>query len=164
MKTIVISLFILVLSGCTSQKPKPLTDAEKASIIKEVSEVNQAAFDAYNKIDFQTVKSLFLDSPDFIGVSSDGSILNFEQVINKEKGFFESVSSLHLTKISEDNKVLERDLVIAIVQFKTDATLKSGKNLTFEKLTVTNIFRKIDNQWKSIFYQESALPPVVVGS
>jgi hypothetical protein len=40
-------------------------------------------------------------------------------------------------------------------------TLKTGEKGTFEKLEVTNILRKIDNQWKSVFYQESGLPPTV---
>jgi len=162
MKTKVLLLFcIILIAGCTNQTPKPITDAEKAAIIKEVTEFNQSSIDAFNKIDFTSWKSYFLNSPDFLAVLPDGSFRNYEQEINHSKAFFESVSSLHLTKLSEYNNVLARDLVITAFQIKTDATLKTGEKLTFEKLMITGILKKIDNQWGAIFYQESGLPPSV---
>jgi ketosteroid isomerase-like protein len=164
MKKILISLFVIALLGCTNQVTKPLTDVEKATLIKEVTETGQSAIEAYNKIDFQTVKSCFLDSPDFIAVSADGSILNYEQKINDTKSFFESISSLHFTVLNKEVKVLEKDLAIYTVQIKVDATIKTGEKLTYEKLTVTEIYKKVDNQWKVTFFQESGLPPAMSGS
>ena len=162
MKTKVLLTFCLILiAGCTNQTPKPMTDEEKAAIIKEVTDANKLSIDALNKIDFPTFKSFFLDSPDFLSVSSDGSILNLEQVLSKEKRFFESASNVHADILSEDDKILERDLVVSTLLLKTDMTLKTGEKLTFEKLAVTNICKKIDNQWKTVFYQESGLPPTV---
>ena len=126
-----------------------------------MTDANKLSIDALNKIDFPTFKSFFLDSPDFLSVSSDGSILNLEQVLSKEKRFFESASNVHADILSEDDKILERDLVVSTLLLKTDMTLKTGEKLTFEKLAVTNICKKIDNQWKTVFYQESGLPPTV---
>ena len=164
MKKILISLSVIALLGCTNQATKPLTDLEKATLITEVTEAGQSAIEAYNKIDFQTVESCFLDSPEFIAVSGDGSILNFEQKINDTKGFFESITSLHFTVLNKEVKVLQKDLAVYTVQIKIDATFKTGEKLTYEKLTVSEIYKKVDNQWKVIFFQESGLPPVVSGS
>jgi PBP1b-binding outer membrane lipoprotein LpoB len=162
MKTKVLLMFcVILITGCTNQTPKPLTDEEKAAIIKEVTDANKVSIDALNKIDFPTFKSGFLDSPDFLSVSTDGSILNLEQVISKEKGFFESASNVHSVILNEDNKILEKDLVISTLLLNTNVTLKTGEKLTFEKLAITNIYKKIENQWKSVFYQESGLPPTV---
>jgi hypothetical protein len=160
MKTKVLLMFcVILIAGCTNQTPKPLTDEEKSAIIKEVAEFNQSSIDAFNKIDFTSWSSYFLDSPDFRGVSIDGSILNYEQEINDSKGFFESVSNLHLTKLSEYTNVLSRDLVITSFQITTNATFKTGETLTFEKLAVTGILRKTNNKWGAIFYLENGLPP-----
>ena len=154
-------LCVILIAGCTNQTPKPLTDEEKAAIIKEVIEFNQSSFDAFNKIDFTSWKSYFSDSPDFRAISTDGSILDYEQQINDSKGLFESVSNLHLTKLSEYNNVLASDLVITSFQIAVDGTLKTGENLTVEKLTITAILKKTNNTWGAIFYQDSGLPPVV---
>jgi len=81
--------------------------------------------------------------------------------MSKEKGFFESASNVNAVILNEDDKILEKDLVVSTLLLNTDITLKTGEKLTFEKLAVTNIYKKINNQWKSVFYQESGLPPVV---
>jgi len=164
MKKILFSLIAVALLGCTNQATKPLTDAEKAAIIKEVTELNQSSIDAFNKVDFTAWKSYFLNSPDFRAGSIDGLILNYEQFINDTKSFFESASSMNFIKLSEYNNVLERDLVINTFQIKTDVTMKTGEKLAFEKLMITSILKKIDNQWGAIFYLESGLPPVVTKS
>ena len=52
MKTKVLLLFcIILIAGCTNQTPKPITDAEKAAIIKEVTEFNQSSIDASCRAD-----------------------------------------------------------------------------------------------------------------
>ena len=160
MKTKVLLMFcVILIAGCTNQTPKPMPDEEKAAIIKEVTEFNQSSIDAFNKTDFAAWKTYFLDSPDFRAVSIDGAILNYEQFINDTKPFFESASNLHLTKLSEYLNVLARDLVISTFQIKTDVTMKTGEKLTFEKLMITGILKKIDNKWGAIFYLENGMPP-----
>jgi PBP1b-binding outer membrane lipoprotein LpoB len=162
MKTKVLLMFcVILIAGCTNQTPKPLTDEEKAVIIKEVTDANKVSIDALNKIDFPTFKNGFLDSPYFLRVSIDGRILNFEQAMSEEKGFFESASNIQAVILNEVDKILEKDLVVSTLLLNTNMTLKTGEKGTFEKLEVTNILRKIDNQWKSVFYQESGLPPTV---
>ena len=64
--------------------------------------------------------------------------------------------------LNEDIRILERDLVVYTLLLKTEVTMKTGVNVTFEKLAVTGICKKVDNQWKTIFYQESGLPPTVI--
>lgn len=160
MKTKVFVLFcVILIAGCTNKTPKPLTDEEKAAIIKEVTEFNQSANDAFNKIDYTSWKAYFSDSPDFRMVSTNGSYLNYEQEINDMKGFFESVSNLHVTKLSEHNNVLASDLAITSFQITVDGTLKTGENLT-EKLTVTAVLKKTNNKWGAIFYLENGLPSI----
>ena len=162
MKTKVLLMFcVILIAGCTNQTSKPLTDEEKAAIIKEVTEFNQSSIDAFNKIDFTSWKDYFSDSPDFRMVSTDGSILNYEQEINDMKGFFESLSNLHATKLSEYNNVFASDLAITSMQITVDGTLKTGEKLTVEKLTVTAILKKTNNKWGAIFYLENGLPPTV---
>lgn len=162
MKRILIGLIVVALSGCTNQTHKPITDAEKSAIMQEVFKILDTTVDAYNKIDLATVKSFFLDSPEFLSISANGTIQNLEEKINETTNFFENISSLQITILDKKANVLERDLVALTVLEHVEAILKTGNKFSFDKITVTEIYKKIENNWKVTFFQESALPPVII--
>ena len=155
MNRILAFVFIATLLGCRIQAPKPLTDKEKAEIIEAVTKTAHAIADADNQINFLNFKDFFSESPEYITVTSGGSILNYNQYMKREKDFFESVSTLHLTIINENIIVLESTLAVYTAQLKIVAILKTGEKLVFDNLVLSEIYKKIDKQWKIIFLQES---------
>jgi hypothetical protein len=155
MNKIIAFVFITTLSGCGIQALRPLTDKEKTEIIEAVTETAHAITDAANQINFLNFKDFFMESPDYTVVTPDGSILNYNQYLKSEKDFFESVSTLHATIINESTKVLESTLAVYTCQLKVNAILKTGKELTFDNIVYSEIYKKIDNQWKIIFIQEA---------
>jgi len=159
MKMILAFVFIILTAGCTLQSPRPLSELDKKEITDAVTQAAHKSVDACNQVNFPHFKDLFIESPDYIAISSDGSIMNYAQHMKGENDFFESVSSLNLSILDESVKVLEGSLAVYTVHLKVNATLKSGGKLTFDKLVISEIYKKIDKQWKISFFQESGLPP-----
>jgi hypothetical protein len=160
MNRILAFMMIASLPGCGIQSPKPLTDKEKAEIMEAVTKTAHDITDACNQINFSDFEEFFMESPEYVAVTSGGSCLNYAQYMKGEKDFFESVSTLQLTIINESTKALERTLAVYSAQLKVIAILKTGEKLTYANNVFSEIYRKIDNQWKIIFIQEAGQPPM----
>lgn len=156
MKIKVLLVFCIIINaGCNNHKPKPLTDKEKGEIIDAVTKTAHALGEADNQVDFLKFKDFFMESPDYITVTSGGSILNYIQYMKREKDFFESVSTMQVTNIKERVIVLERTLAVFTAEGKIDAITKAGEKLTFNNFVFSEIYKKIDGKWKIIFLHES---------
>jgi hypothetical protein len=164
MNRFLVFIIIATLLSCSIKAPRPLTDKEKAEIIEAVIKTAHAITDAANQINFLNFKEFLMESPDYIAVTPSGTILNYTQYMKGEKDFFESVSTLHLTIINENTKVLERTLAVYTVKLKVNAILKTGEKLIFDNIVYSEIYKKIDDQWKIIFIQEAGQPPVKTSS
>jgi hypothetical protein len=161
MKGLLISLFLILLIGCTSQAPKPLTDLEKEKIINEVKKDFYTMVEACNKVDLQTALKYYLDSPDFIGLGVDGMLIDFATFKKMNEDFFNAAKSVQFPSIKEVFKVLAEDKVLLIWQYKAEAILKTDEKISFDKVGLTFLFEKIEGAWKIVYYHESALPPVM---
>jgi hypothetical protein len=153
-------MIIAALYGCSTKVPRPLNDHEKAEITDAVINTAHAITDACNQINFLNFKNFIIESPEFLTITSSGSHLNYTQYMKGEKDFFESVSTLHLTILNESAIALEKMFAVYTVKLKVIAILKTGKTLTYENNIVSEVYKKIDNQWKIIFIQEAGQPPV----
>lgn len=162
MKTFFISLFAFLIFGCTSQEPKPLTDSEKEAIKSEVKKEFNAMVDASTKLDIQTALKYYWDSPDFMGFGVDGAIIDYALYKKTNEDFFEAAQSVQFPSLKEVIKVLTKDQVIFIWQYKAEIVLKTGERMDFDQVGVTFLYQKIDGAWKIVYYHESALPPILV--
>jgi hypothetical protein len=161
MKTFSICFFAILLIGCASQEPKPLTDSEKELIKNEVNKEFTAMVDACTKLDIQTALKYYWDSPDFMGFGVDGAIIDYALFKQTNEDFFGAAQSIQFPSLKEVIKVLSNDQVVFIWQYKADIVLKTGERMKFDKVGVTFLYQKIDGAWKIVYYQESALPPTV---
>jgi hypothetical protein len=153
-------MIITVLSGCSTKVPRSLNDNEKAEITDAVIITAHAITDACNQINFLNFKNFFIESPEFLTITSSGSHLNYSQYMKAEKDFFESVSILQLTILDESAIALEKTLAVYTVRLRVIAILKTGTKLTYENNVISEVYKKINNQWEIIFIQEAGQPPV----
>ncbi len=164
MKTFFISLFAILIIGCISQTPKPMTDSEKEAIKNEVKKEFTSMVEACTKLDIQTALKYYWDSPDFMGFGVDGAIIDYALLKKTNEDFFGAAQSIKFPSLKEVIKVLANDQVVFIWQYKAEIVLKTGEKMNFDKVGVTFLFQKIEGAWKIVYYQESALPPVVTES
>jgi len=162
MKNFLISLFMILITGCANQAPKPLTDVEKETIKNDVKKELLGMIEACNKIDIETALTYFLDSPDFSCIVPDGGIMDFAQFKKANEDMFNAAKSIKNTIVKEDIKVLGNDQVLDIWQYNAEIILNSGEKFVYDKATVTCLYKKIEGVWKIVFMHESSLPPVII--
>jgi hypothetical protein len=162
MNRILVLMIITALSGCSTKAPRALDDYEKTEITNAVINTAHAITDACNQISYLNFKNFFIESPEFLTITSSGSYLDYSQFMKGEKDFFESVSTLQLTILNESVMALEETLAVYTARLKVIAVLKTGKTLKYENDVFSEIYKKTGNQWKIIFTQEAGEPPVTV--
>ena len=75
---------------------------------------------------------------------------------------FSQIAMLTNTSKKEAIRVLSDSQVLYTYTIGQAATLKNGQKMSYENVAGTMLFSKLNGAWKATFYQESALPPVMV--
>jgi hypothetical protein len=163
MKKFLVILFTITIAGCTNQ-PKVLTETEKESIIKEVKKDFYAMVEACNTADLSNALRLYWNSTEFLGIASDGSIVDYPQFKKANEEYFGSITSQKFVTVKESFKFLDDNHILSTWQGTNEAIIKSGGKMTFSSFGVTSIFKKIDGSWKIIYFHESGLPPTMTNS
>jgi len=161
MKTITfITLALFFFSLCAGQKPSLMTPLDQETAKKEIREAVRVIFQNLEKMDAEALFQSYSNSSDLIFFTTDGSMTGLLEAKNHHAAWFNSLSSLKVTIITDDFRFLPGNIVICSWLGKFEMTLGSGEQLKINKFGITFIFSKIDNQWKVIYQHSSALPPV----
>jgi hypothetical protein len=160
MKNALTILVAITIVSCTNQ-PKTLTDLEKDSIIKEVKKDFYTMLEACNNADLKNALRLYWNSTEFLGIASDGSIVDYPQFKKANEEYFGSIASQKFITVKESFKFIDDNHILSAWQGTNEAILKSGENLAFSSFGVTSIFKKIDGSWKIVYFHESGVPPVI---
>ena len=156
------ALLFLFFFGCTLNLNAQMSSPEQENIKKEIRETAGTIFRNLEKMDAEALFQSYSDSPDFMFVTTDGSMVSFQEAKNHNAAWFRSLSSLKVTTINDRFRFLPGNLVIYYWLGKFEMTLPTGQQLKDDKFGITLIFSKTDNQWKVIHQHSSALPPVQV--
>lgn len=92
-------------------------------------------------------------------IGIDCSICDYQSYINNNINYFKECSDFKLTTFNEEIKYHCRDMVIFSWIYKAEATLKTVDKGIYEKAGATFLFKKINYEWKVIYYRVAALPP-----
>jgi ketosteroid isomerase-like protein len=150
-------MVLFFFPGYSSPVPVLLTPQDQDTTKKEIREVVKLIFQNLEKMDVEALFQSYSDSSDFF--TTDGSMINLQAFKNHNAAWFNSLSALKVTTISESYRFLTDNIVICGWMGKFEMSLKSGEQLKINKFGITYIFRKIDNKWKVIHQHSSALPP-----
>ncbi len=150
---ILLALALLFCFGCTSQDTKQLSQQERDQI---KTEVKAAVDDIVVKLDnLDAEGALQHYSPELVHVA-DGSQNDYQTY---KKGWIDvnnSAASWKLVPIHEEIMVLTKNLAITTWVGKMEYVAKSGDKTTTDPQAYTDLFKKIDGQWKVIYEHASA--------
>jgi len=110
-------------------------------------------------LNMDKVFEIFWNSPDFRMISMDGSLCDYQTYLGDNIGYLSECSSFELTTFDERIDVLTSDIAIFSWIYQAVAVLRTGEKDVVDKAGASFIFRRIDSQWKVVYYQESTLPP-----
>ena len=155
-------LLVVIFFGCTKHEPTIMTAQEQEVAKKEIRAIVDQILQNANKMDAEALLQSYSNSPDFLLLNTDGTMVDFQGAKNGTIEIMKGLSSLKYTTIKDEFRFLPDNLVICAWLGKCEMTLKTGENMKNDIFGVTLVFSKIDNQWKVIYSHESSLPPVQV--
>ncbi|MBN1215211.1 MAG: DUF3804 family protein [Candidatus Lokiarchaeota archaeon] len=112
------------------------------------------------ELNLEKAFKVYSKSKDFFMIAGDGYYYDYQTFFNNNKNYFGILSKFELSTIKRDLKILSSDLVIYSWIYRVRATLKSGEQDILDSAGATFLFKKINNTWKVINYQESSAPPI----
>jgi ketosteroid isomerase-like protein len=154
----VITLALIFLFGCARPEPSPMTLQEQETAKKEVTEAVNVILQNLEKLDAEALFQSYANSPDFILFTTDGSMVDYQTAKNHHVEWFKALTSLKVSTAKEEFRFLPGNSVVCAWLGKFGMTFKAGGEQEVG-FAVTLIFNKIDNQWKVMYQQTSALPP-----
>jgi ketosteroid isomerase-like protein len=158
--TLVIGLALLMLSGCGRQEPPQMTPQEQDVAKKEINEVLNQQLQAASKLDADALMQSYSNSPDFILLTTAGSMADYQGTKIGTAEVYKSLAALKFTTTKNEFRFLPGNVVICAWLGKCDFTFKTEERATIESFAITFVFKKLDNHWKIIYSHESASQPV----
>ena len=160
MKTkLLITLVLFFFFSCAKQELLQMSPQQQETEKKEIKNVINQIFQNLEKLDAEAAFQPYLNTPDFILFTVQGSMADYQGAKNGHAAWFKTLTSIKVTTLKEEFRFLPDNLVIYPWLGKFEMTPKSGEQLAVN-FGVTMIFRKIDNQWKVIYQQTAQVPPV----
>lgn len=144
--TLIVGLLLTFL-GYTQKQDEQLTQQQKEQITSEVKVVLDSIFSKMVAHDGEGALQYY--SPELVTVS-DTSIIAYEEY---KKRWLVPVKSesIIITPIRENFIVLSKDLVLSDWVGNVEVLWKSGDKTIFNHRCWTNVFKKVDGQWKAIY-------------
>ena len=142
----------------SSDQPRSPTDQKTVLIAQEARAVTKALGDACQRLDIDGAVKDWLDDSSTLAVSSEGYFVEPKALREGLRAFYSNLSNMRFTTIRDEVRVLSPDLVLQAWCYKVEGTGKNGSRFAVDTETATFLLRKINGEWKIIFFQESAAP------
>ena len=120
---------------------------------KNIIEVNQKFYDAFNKNDIELMIGIWLNDSTSQCIHPGWDVLNgFEPIMISWQKIFTAAQDLEI-KLSHLEVTTSEDLAWVTCQENLFSILSSGVQLS--KVHSTNLFKKINSEWKMILHHAS---------
>ena len=136
-----------------------MEEFDEIKIAREVRKIYDLMTNLSEKADVDSLLKLYNDNPKFVAFGSDGIKRNFEEFRIVCNDYYKTLKKQKFETIDEDFFVLSNDIVISSWYGDIHASFQSGASIDMVKCGVTNVFKKIEGEWRVIHCHESALLP-----
>jgi ketosteroid isomerase-like protein len=131
-------------------------------IAKEVKSVSDSLTRYSEKAQLELFFNGYDNSLAFSHFSSEGKMRNYEELKKICAEYYTELKEQKVTTLLEKIDVIDENLAIVGWTGNIIAQLKNGDSIKMNNYAISNIFRKIDGQWKIIHSHESSLPPIII--
>jgi len=163
MKTILIFLVMLIACVSCGTNNKPVSDAQKEKIKREVKEVVNTIVKGGEEADFDILSGLFHNSPDFVALFN-GNPFTYQQFVDMGKSLFSTLLNQKGTILDEKYMVIDNSTVLFTANSKWIENFKDGHAVLEDPWAMQYVFKKVDNEWKIISFNESGVEKIVKAS
>ena len=135
----------------------PFTNKEK--IEKEIQVIIDTLIQGCQALDMDMAFGMFANIPEFIMMGTDGSQVDHNTYVNNNIAYLGECSAFELKTFNGETRVLDENTAVYSWAYAAKATLKSGDIDMVDNAGATFVFRKLDNEWKVVYYHEATVPP-----
>jgi ketosteroid isomerase-like protein len=153
--TTMIVVLLLSIFSCNNQQTQQLTEKQKEQIKNEVKTALDSMIAKTNKPDMDGFLQYY--SPELVCVI-DTSIGGYQDYKKGWLSFPNTMNSWKWTTYWINCTVLNQDLVVSTWYGKMELFLKSGRKIIDDPRNFTNVFKRINGQWKVIYEHASRIP------
>ena len=163
MKTRLVFLAMLIFCFSCGTNNKPLSDAQKEKIKGEVKEVVNTIIKEGEEANFDILSGLFYNSPDFVALFN-GNPFTYQQFVDMGKSLFSTLLNQKGTILDEKYIVLDNSTVLFTANSRWLMNFKDGHAILEDPWAMQYVFKKVDNEWKIISFNESGFEKIVKAS
>jgi hypothetical protein len=135
-----------------------LSNSVKEEIEKELREAIHTLIRGCETLDMEMAFQIFSDSPDFLMMGTNGSLCSYQTYLQDNINYLMDCSSFKLTTFKEEIRILSSEMAIFSWAYGVEATLKTGERDIVENAGASFVFKKVDGDWKVVYYHESSVP------
>jgi hypothetical protein len=140
--------------------PRCLSKTEEEKIKNELKEAINTLIVGCETLDMELAFRIFSTSANFLMMGTDGTICDYQTYVNNNVNYLMTCTNFKLFTHKEEIRVLDHDMAIFSWAYRAEATLKTGEKDIFENAGASFVFRKVNDEWKVIYYHESSLPVI----
>jgi ketosteroid isomerase-like protein len=148
-------VFAAVGMGCQNIAPVVLPDAKQAEIRAEVIRTADGFMAAMERLDITAATKNLADVPEFRHADNEGHVMDYATGKRAMGAWFAAATSQAATTKRREVVVLAADTALYIWQGAIQVNLKDGSRLQAPAYLVSALFKKMNGQWKIVFWQES---------
>ena len=138
-----------------------MTGTESDYIVKDIKSLFYKMTEYSERAQLDFFMGYYHNAPTFLHFSSDGKMRNYEEFEKICAEYYDALKEQKIMTIQEKVNVIDRDLAVLAWTGNIAAQFKNGDTMKMNNYSITNLFKKIDEQWKIIHSHESALPPEI---
>ena len=139
-----------------------MTEAESENIADDVKNIYYKITEHSKKAHLDSFLSFYDDSPNFLSISADGKMSNYDEFKRACSQYYSSIKEQAIVTTREKFNVLDKNLVVVSWTGNIIASFKNGDVAKMINYSITSLFKKVDGEWKIIYDHESALPPEII--
>ena len=109
-------------------------------------------------LDMKLAFEIFSDSSDFLMMSTDGTLCDYQTYIKNNIDYFKDCDSFKLKTFKREVRIIDKDTAVYSWAYGVEAKLKTGESDIIDNAGASFVFHKIQDKWKVIYYHESSLP------
>jgi hypothetical protein len=138
---------------------QPLSVSEEKRIEQELRAAIDTLIAGCEALDMDLAFKIFADSPAFLMMATDGSLCDYQTYLTNNVDYLMTCSEFELTTFSEEIRILNRDVAVYAWSYGAKATLKTGEQDIIDNAGASFVFRRVDDEWRVVYYHESSVAP-----
>ena len=158
LRTILFLILPFFFIAC-QQQPHQMTPQEKDAAKKEIAGIVDGIVRSCDQLDYQGALKPYYDSPSFVAVNTDGSVVDYEGFKSLNTELFKAASSFKFNTTKVDVHFLADNVVLCTWTGNSEIGLKSGEHFRTPAFAATLLFSKVNSEWKITYSHESASLP-----